>query len=929
MPAQSPLRACARALATVAILAAAACSPTAEEAVSQKQPDSTTVLEPAANRLELCEDIPEIEPSGMGNLEGVLDQIRDPDPRYRAAIRRYGREHAATHGGEWFDRDRRGLIVTAFTDEVEAHRAAIAALVPSSVKFDVVQVKFSEQELLAVHHRLGGFMGPEYGLTGVGLGTKRNRVRLLFTDRPPGALAEMAKLAPTHMVCAEVYRSPEPPSGPLEVIPDLATDDPMVVCGRFGPMPYSRFMDPPRLDEVDHPAAERLRAALDSPPGRLLPAGDYRVMDISDDAVRFAAFSDDGINDVTVVHGGGRWRIGSWSSNAYSCDTRVALPPGLGHVEIHLDPGVGAGSLPQPDDTSVDLLVQEMDCANGREMGDALQGPQIVETDDEVLVAFAVIPVSGGASCPGNPSARVTIELSGPLGDRALLDGTYLPPKVITLREDQRSQGAHEPLGGVPAEFVSMWGHKRGHPSHDALLEGTLVVEAPCVYVVSNIGSDEAGSEPRYERYLLQLPRSGTGYDPEAGELWVWDDGPFVTGDQVGAGGGEGSPAGDAADCNFDAVWAATGLTLTPQPSFHELLESSDKARPAWTVKAWRSLMVDEAPWADGAESVAEIAGDSTLVVIGRLEFIDYDPIYVPQRETDTQDALRAIGLSYANVGVSVELVVAGGFRHHRAGLIQVSVWQDRSLPEETFVIKGDTRPALLFLQAKDDYFASRGIDPSTLIERLDADTAAKTAAALDTGYFLTSVEGVLIGTPDGLLNPLLSRQPGTDDDEPLSAMQRDANAMSLRELEQTIRGALPLVSPDMGISDAVSYAPSPPFEAMLYEHQYGPLSIDADVRVGTLVLEPPCAYLLVVPSAGAEAGARASVERRLLHLPRLGAHYDAQTAELTVFGRGPFVTGDQVGAIGNEVNDGPDAPSCSYDATWGAVHIRRAKDLP
>lgn len=69
--------------------------------------------------------------------------------------------------------------------------------------------------------------------------------------------------------------------------------------------------------------------------------------------------------------------------------------------------------------------------------------------------------------------------------------------------------------------------------------------------------------------------------------------------------------------------------------------------------------------------------------------------------------------------------------------------------------------------------------------------------------------------------------------------------------------------------------------------------------------------------------------ERHLLHLPRLGARYDTETGELWVFGNGPFVTGDQVGAIGGEFAKGRDAPSCSYDHTWGTVHIKLVEDLP
>ena len=461
--------------------------------------------------------------------------------------------------------------------------------------------------------------------------------------------------------------------------------------------------------------------------------------------------------------------------------------------------------------------------------------------------------------------------------------------------------------------------------SDDALLEGTLVIEAPCVYVVPDIGLDEPGSAPRYERFLLRLPRSSARFDAESGELWVWDEGPLRTGDQVGAGGGESSPGGDAAGCDFDALWAATGLTLTPQSGFSELLDSADRVRLGWTAGVWRSLIVDDGRWDSYPQSVAEIAADSTLVVIGQVEFIDFDPVYVPRRVNDTQAALRSVGLSYAEVGVSVERVVAGEFRHHRADLIKVSVWQDGIPPEETFAIKGDTRPTLLFLQAKDDYFASRGIDPSTLIEGLDADTAVKTAAAWDTGYFLTSVEGVLIGTPNGLWNPLLSSRSGAGDDEPSSAVQRDAYTMSFPELERAIGDALGSGPADTGNAEAVRYLPAPPFEAMLYGYQYGPLSVDADVLAGTLVLEPPCAYLLVASPAHPDT--TASVERHLLRLPRLGALYDAESAELQVFGRGLFVTGDQVRAIGGRVNEAPNAPACSYDDTWGTVHMHRAED--
>ena len=96
-------------------------------------------------------------------------------------------------------------------------------------------------------------------------------------------------------------------------------------------------------------------------------------------------------------------------------------------------------ALPEPEDTAIHLLATEWGCASGREMGDALRGPQVIETDDAVLVAFAVVPVAGGATCPGNPSTAVTVELSAPLGERMVYDGLHFPPKPLVTSADEAS----------------------------------------------------------------------------------------------------------------------------------------------------------------------------------------------------------------------------------------------------------------------------------------------------------------------------------------------------------------------------------------------------------------------------------------------------------------------------------------------------------
>jgi hypothetical protein len=60
-------------------------------------------------------------------------------------------------------------------------------------------------------------------------------------------------------------------------------------------------------------------------------------------------------------------------------------------------------------------------------------GPEVAETPDQVVVAFAARPLEAGDyTCPGNPPSAATISLSEPLGTRPLLDGAFYPPKPPT-----------------------------------------------------------------------------------------------------------------------------------------------------------------------------------------------------------------------------------------------------------------------------------------------------------------------------------------------------------------------------------------------------------------------------------------------------------------------------------------------------------------
>ncbi|WP_420452073.1 hypothetical protein [Ilumatobacter sp.] len=114
------------------------------------------------------------------------------------------------------------------------------------------------------------------------------------------------------------------------------------------------------------------------------------------------------------------------------CDVRLKLPEGLGPVEWVVDP---RSPTPDASSTEIRVLVTERGCASGEEMGDRLLGPQVVETDDAVRLAFALVPRPGGQNCPGNPSTPFVVQLDAPLGERDVLDGSTIAP-IDSLIDD-------------------------------------------------------------------------------------------------------------------------------------------------------------------------------------------------------------------------------------------------------------------------------------------------------------------------------------------------------------------------------------------------------------------------------------------------------------------------------------------------------------
>ncbi len=388
-----------------------------------------------------CDDI-----AMLGSrLEGSLGARQNPDSVVMDVLSAYRKEHPETYAGTWIDRAS-GVVVLGFTDDPDGHLEAILALVPSpadypdgdprslgereDVTIDVVQVRYSQAELEAIQEQIMDTVsGRNLDETvSARIFIRRNRVGLGLFNPPEGTLEELAELvSDPAAVCVSVSYTPQPPSGPLDVIPDLDTEDPLVTCRGVPSVRYSQLVDPPSIDDVDHPAVDALRAELEAPGGEPMPPGQWVVMNIEDDEATFDALSSEESGYARFRRYGDKWVLGSLGRGR-SCEPVVVLPEGLNRVDMRLDPE----SPPSPDSTTIDLLVTEAACASGREMGDALQGPQVVENDTSVLVAFAAIRLAARAvNCQGNPSTPVSIKLSQPLGQRTIYDGLYVPPKPL------------------------------------------------------------------------------------------------------------------------------------------------------------------------------------------------------------------------------------------------------------------------------------------------------------------------------------------------------------------------------------------------------------------------------------------------------------------------------------------------------------------
>lgn len=208
-----------------------------------------------------------------------------------------------------------------------------------------------------------------------------------------------------------------------------------VTCGGPG-FPTAILEEPGSAERNDDPAAEALRRHLADPAlaaeTTWLPDTGWREAVRTDTAVTFVADAPPGTEpplvDVNVALSEGSWKVSGWGQ----CWPKADVGPDLGLASFRVAPGVELA----PDLTAIDVLVTEHACNSGQDARGRIVAPAVIAGMERVTVVFAVRPRAGGHDCPSNPETPFRMVLDEPLGDRALMDGSSVPPRDATTCTD-------------------------------------------------------------------------------------------------------------------------------------------------------------------------------------------------------------------------------------------------------------------------------------------------------------------------------------------------------------------------------------------------------------------------------------------------------------------------------------------------------------
>lgn len=128
----------------------------------------------------------------------------------------------------------------------------------------------------------------------------------------------------------------------------------------------------------------------------------------------------DGAYALELERQGESWRPAGWAQ----CSLSPVLKEGLAWAEV-------TGYRGDAQATTVTAEVRERQCTSARDPSSFLHEPFVVETAESATMYWTSDPAGG--DCQATPTVERAVELSEPLGDRAVFDGSSYPPQRVPV----------------------------------------------------------------------------------------------------------------------------------------------------------------------------------------------------------------------------------------------------------------------------------------------------------------------------------------------------------------------------------------------------------------------------------------------------------------------------------------------------------------
>lgn len=127
-----------------------------------------------------------------------------------------------------------------------------------------------------------------------------------------------------------------------------------------------------------------------------------------------------GYADVTIERDGESWKAAGWGGCHFMTSTTLT---GFEIATWVTDRDLA----PDPQSSTLDVLVMERACANGEPPIGREIRPVVLSSEDTIEIVVLIEEVKGGANCPGNPWYATTVDIGEPIGDRTLVDRHVSP----------------------------------------------------------------------------------------------------------------------------------------------------------------------------------------------------------------------------------------------------------------------------------------------------------------------------------------------------------------------------------------------------------------------------------------------------------------------------------------------------------------------